>query len=247
MQRKRIGIFGGTFDPPHLGHLLLAEEIREDFDLDEVYFMPCNEPPHKDRPDLTEAKHRFAMVVAATLHNPGFVASPLEVNRPGRSYSIDTLRALREDLGEETELLFVTGLDSFLEIETWKDWQQLLDVCHVIVVSRPGHRLDEVGERLPTGVGERVVDLREGDVDPRDHLGRRARPASPGEGSDGDAEEPPRIFLSAALHVDISSTAIRERMRQGRSIRYRVPAEVQRYIESNGLYRRLAPAKEAAS
>ena len=76
MALKRVGVFGGTFDPPHLGHLILAEEIREAFDLDEMHFMPCNEPPHKDRDDLTDAKHRFAMVVAATLHNPTFVASP---------------------------------------------------------------------------------------------------------------------------------------------------------------------------
>jgi len=292
MAYKRIGVFGGTFDPPHLGHLLLAEEIREDFELDEVYFMPCNQPPHKDRTDLSEAKHRFAMVVAATLQNPAFVASPIEVNRPGKSYSIDTLHILLEDLGENTEIVFIAGLDSFLEIETWKDWEELLELCHFIVVSRPGHSFDEVGEGLPDDVSRRLVDLR-GDRDPTEYLGRRrargrltppaagdaedgdgpgregrtgggdavdagsgqgsGAPGATPEGSDGETGEdeepgvPWRIFFSDAVHVDISSTEIRERVRDGRSVRYRVSSEVERYIEANGLYRHLAPAKEAAS
>lgn len=297
MAYKRIGVFGGTFDPPHLGHLLLAEEIREDFELDEVYFMPCNQPPHKDRPDLSEAKHRFAMVVAATLQNPAFVASPIEVNRPGKSYSIDTLHILLDDLGSDTEIVFIAGLDSFLEIETWKDWEELLDLCHFIIVGRPGHSFDEIGERLPDHVAARLVDLR-GGVDPREFLGRRRAqgrltPPAAGEaetdaadegddggsegvasgsgagatasgqsggsgdgnggdgggeaGEDGEPSVPWRIFFSDAVHVDISSTEIRERVRDGRSARYRVSSEVERYIEANGLYRHLAPAKEAAS
>ena len=110
MAAKRIGVFGGTFDPPHLGHLLLAETIREQFKLDEVLFVPCNEPPHKDRGDLTAATHRYAMVVAATLHNPAFTPAAVEVNRPGKSYSIDTVRALVADYGPGTELFFVAGL-----------------------------------------------------------------------------------------------------------------------------------------
>lgn len=285
MAYKRIGVFGGTFDPPHLGHLLLAEEIREDFELDEVYFMPCNQPPHKERPDLSEAKHRFAMVVAATLQNPAFVASPIEVNRPGKSYSIDTLHILLDDLGSDTEAVFIAGLDSFLEIETWKDWEELLDLCHFIVVSRPGHSFGDVDQHLPDDVAARLVDLRDGG-DPREFLERRpARsrltpPASaetageageetaastdgdsgsggsvdsgqdPGGGeatSEGGPAVPWHIFLSDAVHVDISSTEVRERVRDGRSIRYRVGPEVERYIEANGLYRHLAPAKEAAS
>lgn len=261
MAYKRIGVFGGTFDPPHLGHLILAEEIREDFDLSEVYFMPCNQPPHKDRPDLSEAKHRFAMVVAATLQNPAFVASPIEVNRPDKSYSIDTLHILLDDLGSDTEIVFITGLDSFLEIETWKDWEDLLDLCHFIVVSRPGYSFDEVAGGLPERLAERLVDLR-GEEDPLEFLGRRQTsdrltPPAAGEeaSADGGATDageaetttPWRIFLSDAVHVDISSTQIRERVRDGRSIRYRVSPEVERYVEANGLYRHLAPAKEAAS
>ena len=230
MAVKRIGIFGGTFDPPHLGHLILAEEIREAFDLSEVYFMPCNEPPHKEREHLTDAKHRFAMVVAATLHNPAFIASPIEVNRPGKSYSIDTVRELQESMGEETELVFVTGLDAFLDIETWEGYEQLLDLCHVIVVSRPGHGFDEVS-KLPEWIQERAVDLR-GSDEPTASL-------FPGEGR--------RIFLSDAVHIDISSTDIRERIAAGTSVRYKVPAEVERYIRSHGLYRAEGVPQEVAS
>ena len=235
MNGKRIGIFGGTFDPPHTGHLMLGEEIREEFCLDEVYFMPCNEPPHKDRPALTEAKDRFAMVVAAILQNPAFVASPIEVNRPGMSYSIDTVRVLSEELGEETELLFVVGLDSFLDIETWEGYEELLNLCHFIVVSRPGHGFDDIPAQLPAWIVDRIVDLRSGEADPCSFLG------------DVDPGAPRRVFLSDRVFVDISSTKIRERINAGRSVRYRVPAEVERYIQANGLYREVAQPAETVS
>lgn len=230
MPLKRVGVFGGTFDPPHLGHLILAEEIREAFGLAEVYFMPCNEPPHKDREDLTDAKHRFAMVVAATLHNPAFVASPIEVNRPGKSFSIDTVRELHETMGDDTEIVFVTGLDAFLEIETWEGYEQFLDLCQVIVVSRPGHGFEDVA-KLPDWITGRTVDLRDCEGSPADQF--------PAEGR--------CIFLSDAVHIDISSTDVRRRVAAGSSVRYKVPAEVERYIRANGLYRSGAVPQEVAS
>lgn len=230
MPLKRVGVFGGTFDPPHLGHLILAEEIREAFALAEIYFMPCNEPPHKDREDLTDAKHRFAMVVAATLHNPAFVASPIEVNRPGKSFSIDTVREMRETMEDDTEIVFITGLDAFLDIETWEEYEQFLDLCHVIVVSRPGHGFEEVA-RLPQWIGERTVDLRDAKVPPSELF--------PDDGR--------RIFLTDAVHIDISSTDIRERIAAGLSVRYQVPAEVERYIRAHGLYRSATAPREVAS
>lgn len=229
MQVKRVGVFGGTFDPPHLGHLILAEEIREGFGLSEVYFMPCNEPPHKDRNDLTDAKHRFAMVVAATLHNPSFVASPIEVNRPGKSYSIDTVRELKEEMDNGLEIVFIIGLDSFVEIDTWEDYEEFLDLCHLIVVSRPGHGFEEI-DKLPDWIGERAIDVSQSDVRPAEQF----------------PEEGRRIFLSDAVHIDISSTEIRERMAAGNSVRYKVPAEVERYIRAHGLYRS-GEIQEAAS
>ncbi len=220
MALKRVGVFGGTFDPPHLGHLILAEEIREAFGLDEMHFMPCNEPPHKDREDLTDAKHRFAMVVAATLHNPLFVASPIEVNRSGKSFSIDTVRELQQLMGDEAQLVFVTGLDAFLEIETWEGYEQLLDLCHVVVVSRPGHGFEDVA-KLPDRIGERVVDLRETEASPSGLF----------------PEEGRAVFLSDAVYLDISSTDIRQRIAGGGSVRYKIPSEVERYLRAHGLYR----------
>ena len=229
----RVGIFGGTFDPPHFGHLVLAEEIRERFGLGEMYFMPCNEPPHKDSNNLTEVKHRFAMVVAATLHNPGFAVSSIEANRKGKSFSIDTVRELQEDMGDKVQIVFVTGIDAFVNIETWKDHREFLDLCHVVVVSRPGHGFEEVA-KMPSWVSDRVVDLRDGDSLPQ----RQLEQCPNGEW---------RVFLSDAVHIDISSTEIRERVAARLSVRYKVPDEVERYIRVNGLYRPGDMPREVAS
>lgn len=237
MAKKRVGILGGTFDPPHLGHLLLAETIREDFELDEVLFIPCNEPPHKHRPDLTPATHRYAMVVAATLHNPAFSPSPVEVNRPGKSYSVDTVRALREDLGDAVRLFFVAGLDAFLEIQTWKSYEELLDTSDFIVVSRPSSSFDRVQGVLPERFHESIVDVRCGD----------RRPPEPGfarQQSEGDGK---RIFLSDAVHLDVSGTEIRARARAGSSVRYRVTPEVERYLRAHDLYGANKEVGEVAS
>lgn len=217
MGAKRIGIFGGTFDPPHLGHLLLAETIREQFKLDEVLFVPCNEPPHKDRGDLTAATHRYAMVVAATLHNPAFTPAAIEVNRPGKSYSIDTVRALAADYGPDTELYFVAGLDSMLLLDSWHEPEALLDSCHVVVVSRPGNSFEKLREVLPEKCHERIVD------------------ASGGQDVASDARGL-RIYLSDAVYLALSSTELRQRVRSGLGIRYRVTPEVERYIQSHELY-----------
>lgn len=229
MAKKRVGIFGGTFDPPHVGHLLLAETIRESFLLDEVLFVPSHEPPHKEPDELTPATHRYAMVVAATLHNSGFATSAVEVNRPGRSFSIETVRLLEEELGAGTALFFVAGLDSFLEIRTWKSYEELLDLCNFIVVSRPDSGFEALPEALPERFHDRVVDCR--GLDAIDEATRD--------------REGLGIFLSDGVMVDVSSTDIRERVRQGRSIRYRVPAEVERYVTTHSLYRE-APKREVA-
>lgn len=235
MANKHVGILGGTFDPPHLGHLLLAETIREDFDLEEVLFIPCNEPPHKDRPELTAATHRYAMVVAATLHNPAFSPSPVEVNRPGKSYSIDTVRALREERGNDVELYFVAGLDAFLEIQTWKSYEELLDACHFIVVSRPSNSFDRVSEVLPERFHDRIADVRRGDQ----------RPPKPGAArAEGAGEAGSRIFLSDAVYLDVSGTEIRERARAGCSVRYRVTPEVERYLRAHDLYAKSEAKRE---
>ncbi len=218
MAAKRVGVFGGTFDPPHLGHLLLAETIREQFGLDEVLFVPCNQPPHKDRDDLTAPTHRYAMVVAATLHNPAFTPVAVEVNRPGKSYSIATVTALAADYGPDVELFFVAGLDSMLDIKSWHRPEELLDSCNFVVVSRPGNSFEKLREVLPERCHERIVDVSVG----RD-------PVADGAGL--------RIYQSEAVYLALSSTELRERVRTDRGVRYRVTPEVERYIQSHGLYR----------
>ena len=226
MVAKRVGIFGGTFDPPHLGHLLLAETIREQFELDEVLFVPCNEPPHKDRADLTAAMHRYAMVVAVTLHNPAFTPAAVEVNRPGKSYSIDTVRTLAAQYGPDTELYFVAGLDSMLQLDSWHEPEALLDSCNVVVVSRPGSSFEQLRDVLPERCHERIVD------------------ASGGQDVAGETDGL-RIYLSDAVYLALSSTELRQRVRSGLGIRYRVTPEVERYIKSHELYQ--AQVTEVAS
>jgi len=230
---RRIGIFGGTFDPPHLGHLLLAETIREQFALDEILFVPSHQPPHKQREDMTSPAHRYALVVAATLHNPAFSPSAIEVNRPGRSFSIDTVRELREHGDAATELFFVAGLDSFLQIETWKDYEELLDSCDFIVVSRPNNSFERIHGVLPERFHDRIVDVR-----------GRTNGVEPAVDR---ADSTPRIYLSDAVYLDVSATGIRSRVRAGRTVRYRVTPEVERYLQTHGLYREPAAAAEAVT
>lgn len=217
MAKKRVGIFGGTFDPPHVGHLLLAETVREQLRLDEVLFVPCNEPPHKESTGLTGAMHRYAMVVAATLQNPSFTACAVEVSREGKSFSIDTVRSLIDEQGPETELFFICGLDSFLQIRTWHRYEELLESCSFVVVSRPASSFDSLRDALPEPFHERITELRDGAVVDEDVRGLR-------------------IFLSDAVLVDVASTEIRARVRDGRSIRYRVPPEVEQYVRTHELY-----------
>ncbi len=226
---KRVGILGGTFDPPHMGHLILAEVIRDRFSLDQVKFVPSNEPPHKDRLSLTAADHRYAMVVAATLTNPAFVPSAVEVNRPGKSYSIDTLTLLRREVGVDTELLFISGLDAFLQIRSWKEHERLLDCCHFVVVSRPTNSFDEIAGVLPSPYQQRVKDLRQHSALQDPWTVAAAAETQP-------SKESPSIFLSDAVNWEISSTDLRRRVRAGSSIRYQVPGEVEHYIRTHGLY-----------
>lgn len=227
MARKRVGIFGGTFDPPHVGHLLLAETVRDQLRLEEVLFVPCNQPPHKEVEGLTGAMHRYAMVVAATLQNPAFTACAVEVSREGKSYSVDTVRTLMGEQGPETDLFFICGLDSFLQIRTWHRYEELLELCSFVVVSRPDSSFDNLRDALPDAFHERITELRAGAVV-------------------GDDVQGLRIYLSDAVLVDVSSTEIRRRVVDGRSIRYRVPPEVDQYVRTHDLYARPALAEVKA-
>jgi nicotinate-nucleotide adenylyltransferase len=147
---------GGTFDPIHYGHLVTAEEALVQFNLDRVVFMPTGEPARKTHQQVTPAEHRYLMTVIATASNPDFTVSRLEIDRPGVTYTVDTIMQLRSMHGPDTELFFITGADAVLDIVTWKDSERLADACTFIAATRPGYDLAPLGERA--GAGHLVVE-----------------------------------------------------------------------------------------
>lgn len=215
--RRAIAIFGGTFDPVHSGHLVVAGAAARRFALDEIYFVPSSRPPHKKRQELAAFAHRYAMVALACAGQRRFVPSLAEApgeGAPAVFYSIDTVRAFRQQHAQE-EIYFILGADSFLEIRIWKSYEALLDSCDFIIVSRPGIRPEALRQAIPAHL-----------------LGGR------------EAQERNTIPLrKSVLHLltsvrsDVSSTDIRERCRRGRSIHGLVPAAVEDYIQRQALYR----------
>lgn len=143
-KNRKLGIMGGTFDPVHYGHLVTAEAARLEFDLDQVLFLPSGVPPHKTDKQVTSAEHRYMMTLLATLCNPHFEVSRLEIDREGVSYTIDSLQILREQCGPDCELFFITGADAMFEIIEWRGSDRLLRIAHFIAASRPGFSLSEL-------------------------------------------------------------------------------------------------------
>ncbi len=216
---RRIGIFGGTFNPIHFGHLAAAEEIGDRLQLDQVLFVPSFLPPHKQEEDIPSAVQRQEMVRLAIAGNPRFVLSDIEINRGGRSYTIDTVDELRR-LHRDAELHFITGIDSFLEIRTWKQWQRLLTLCTFVVLSREGARFRELAAL-------HLVPLPEEDLDALDERARRQISVRTTDAI---------LVLVTIPRYEISSTDIRERVKKGRSIKYLLPDAVEAYIIENKFY-----------
>ena len=210
---RRIGVLGGTFDPPHLGHLRAAEVVKDALRLDKVLFVPASTPPHKASPPVTEAEHRVSMLERALSGEPFFEVSRLELDRGGRSYTIDTLEAFAAG-SKDSRFFFVTGTDAFSEIRTWKSWKQLLDSHWFVVHERPGFPIEDVQDVLPEGTDSRV--LAESELEP--------------------GTEPRVLFLRRPM-LQVSSTEIRRSVRENRSIRFLVPDAVAAYIRENRLYR----------
>ena len=144
MSGRRIGLMGGTFDPIHYGHLVTAEEVRSRFELEQVVFIPSGRPPHKAPEGVTVAEHRYLMAVLATTNNPSFQVSRLDIDRPGPSYTVETLALARHQYGPEAELYFITGADALLEILTWKAPERLLSLCQLVAATRPGYPVERV-------------------------------------------------------------------------------------------------------
>jgi nicotinate-nucleotide adenylyltransferase len=146
---RRLGIMGGTFDPIHHGHLVAASEVAARFGLAEVIFVPTGQPWQKSDRQVSPAEHRYLMTVIATASNPRFSVSRADVDRPGPTYTIDTLHDLRAERGEDAELFFITGADALAQILSWRHAAELVELAHLVGVTRPGHALADPG--LPDG------------------------------------------------------------------------------------------------
>jgi nicotinate-nucleotide adenylyltransferase len=210
-----VGVFGGTFDPVHFGHLRPALELFEQLALQRLLLVPSAVPPHRDEPSATAAQ-RLAMLKLAVEGQRGFVVDERELLRPGPSYMVDTLASLRAELGE-TPLCLLLGVDAFLGLPGWHQWQRLLELAHIVVAHRPGWRLDETS--MPQALRQAVAGrwLADGQA-------LRAQPAG-------------GVLLQGVTQLDISATGIRERIAAGKSANYLLPAVVWQYIQEQDLYR----------
>lgn len=207
-----IGIFGGTFDPIHFGHLRTALELLQALRLHEIRFLPAGNPPHRAG-TVASAMQRLAMVQAAIRGQPGFTVDDREISRHGPSYSVDTMRSLRADFTDDS-LCLIVGMDAFLSLPKWHRWRELLQLTHLVVAHRPGWlapATGTLGELLLDRGTDRIDDLHE----------FRAG----------------RIFIHAVTQLEISSTELRKLIDEGCSPRYLMPDEVRAIIEHSGCYR----------
>jgi nicotinate-nucleotide adenylyltransferase len=195
-RERKIGILGGTFDPIHMGHLVLAEQVREELKLDRVIFIPCFSPPHKTPHQQSPAKNRFEMTKLAIEGNSFFSISDAELKRGGLSYTIDTLREFKNQY-PDSQIYFITGSDVVDELSTWKDPKEIYRLAKVVIATRPGFD----------------------DFDPENHFLRKS-------------------IAVEITGLDISSSEIRKKVEEGRSIRYLVPPKVEEYIGREELYRK---------
>lgn len=213
----RIGLFGGTFDPIHDGHLHAAEFVRKTFRLRPVLLVPSCTPPHKRRGAAAPARDRLKMVELALEGRSGFIASSVEVDAGGVSYAVDTLKQVSR-LHPGSRIHYIIGVDAFLEIDTWKNYDQLLDGYSFIIISRPGYPLTEVRSSLEEKYRERMIEF-------------TGMPETEDAFRGGAS-----LFLLRFDALDISSSHIRECLRRGKSIHGLVPAPVEAYIREQKLY-----------
>lgn len=205
---KSVALFGGTFNPIHFGHLAVAEEIRTRLDLDKVIFIPTNLPPHKDPEDLVDAKSRCLMVSLATVSNPCFEVSTFEADRSGKSYSIDTVRHYRRELGEDVRIYFIVGADMLMEISKWKNIEELIRLCRFVAVPRPGFDVRKIFDQYFLSA---------------ENLSMASSLLE-------------NIMIEDMPLLDVSATAIRRRVKEWKSIKYLVPESVEQFIHNHKLY-----------
>lgn len=215
---NRIAYYGGSFDPPHRGHLAIAHALLGQFNLDEFVFVPAFHAPHKQRKQPTSAYDRYAMLCLATQEDADIRVSKIEIQMPERPFSVETLSLIVTERPAD-EIFFVMGADSWMEITEWREWEKVLSLTNHIVVTRPGV---EIGfSHVTDDVRSRIVDLRkEGE-----------------KGTAGEGEKVSRIYVTDTVNVDVSATAIRQKIRESdASWRDDVPDEVAKYIEKYQIY-----------
>jgi nicotinate-nucleotide adenylyltransferase len=220
---KRIALYGGTFDPVHIGHVAVAQALSKLFALDEVLFIPAARAPHKRISPVTPTLHRYAMLALATQNESHLRVSTVELDAPEKPYTFETLARMREILGSEAQLFFVMGADSWMEITTWREWERVLALSNHIVVVRPGYELS--AEHVQPAIRERIVDLRDADKE------------LPTLGIDGNDDA--KIYVTDAVKMDVSATMIRRAVREGSDADWLglVALPVADYIRKYGLYR----------
>jgi len=214
-KRHTIALFGGTFDPVHFGHLRMALELRQALGFDEMRLVPSHRPKHRETPGVS-AGHRRQMLALALEGCDELQLDERELNRPGPTFTVDTLEELRGELGEAVSISFCMGLDSLLTLPNWHRWDQLLKLAHLVVVTRPGWKVPKEGE---------VAELLNW------HRGAMA---------DLHSESRGRLVVREQTLLPISATHIRRLIASGRSPRFLLPAAVLQYIEDNQLYRKAA-------
>ena len=203
-----IGIYGGTFDPVHYGHLRTALEVKEIFALDELRLIPCYQSPLKNSSQATPAQ-RLEMLERGIANQTGFICDSRELDRAGRSYMVDTLTSLRNDFPAQSLILFMGG-DAFAQLESWYQWQRLFDYAHIVVITRPHSEKPSLAEFLNQRLTTQLSDLK--------------------------IEKHGRLFFQTVTQLDISATAIRALQAQKRSIRFLLPDNVIDSIERYKLY-----------
>lgn len=226
MEKIRVGVLGGTFNPIHLGHLELAIRISRLFGLSRVHFVVATVPPHKDASEVLPFLHRYAMVCLATAANPSFVPSIVELDPPVSPYSIDTLWKLaRDEVRTPAELYFIAGSDSLAEVRGWRSSQELLATFRFVFASRPGVLPLDPGDVLPASAVSRTRDLRNLGARGLADAARKER-ATPGAG----------LFLVDLDLPDVSSSEVRRCAAEGRRFDHMVPPSVHEYIQKTRIY-----------
>lgn len=213
----RVGILGGTFDPIHYGHLEIANRVQQFFSCDQIYLMPAYTPPHKTKNVISSAYHRYAMAILATSEIEKIIVCRLELESPSQPFTVQTIAQLRKTLGTETEIFFIMGADQFCDLNNWWKHQELIRTCRIIVISRPGHKIDLVERSLTLNMP--IKDLSGQNICSEEVINQET------------------IFYTNLVELGISASNIRSRVAKGEPVNQWVPLSVASYIAKYQLYR----------